>query len=148
MSLCVSLTPSKKPFLNCFFLFNNFFSFSQLFFSFFPEMSEQERFMREDICLVVDETDHIVGTANKLKAHEEGLLHRAFSVLLFDSSNGKMLIQKRSKTKFTFPLLWSNTCCSHPLDCVKERDEVDNIGLFICLLFFMFSFCLLFLKQV
>ena len=51
----------------------------------------------------------------------EGLLHRAFSVFLFDSSN-KLLLQQRSDAKITFPAYFTNTCCSHPLFLSEERE--------------------------
>ncbi len=50
-----------------------------------------------------------------MKNIEAGLLHRAFSVFLFDSNN-KLLLQQRAHEKITFPDMWTNTCCSHPLD--------------------------------
>lgn len=66
----------------------------------------------EDI-LLVDEQNNPVGTGEKMDVHRRGLLHRAFSVLIY---NGKreMLLQKRALSKYHCPGLWSNTCCSHP----------------------------------
>lgn len=64
--------------------------------------------------ILVDKEDNETGTMEKMEAHKKGLLHRAFSILLFDSS-GKMLIQKRSRAKYHSSGLWTNTCCSHPL---------------------------------
>ena len=52
--------------------------------------------------------------------------HRAFSVFLFDTNN-KLLLQKRSDKKVTFPNRWSNTCCSHPLSI--EMDKHNNVGI-------------------
>ena len=52
----------------------------------------------------------------------KGLLHRAFSVFLFDSETGKLLLQKRAPEKITFPNMWTNTCCSHPLAVRSEMD--------------------------
>jgi isopentenyl-diphosphate delta-isomerase len=52
-------------------------------------------------------------------------LHRAFSVFLFDESTGELLLQKRAATKITFPNVWTNTCCSHPLHGM-EPNEVDT----------------------
>jgi len=63
--------------------------------------------------ILVDEKDNEIGVEEKMKAHKEGKLHRAFSVLLFNKK-GELLIQKRAKTKYHTPGLWSNTCCSHP----------------------------------
>jgi isopentenyl-diphosphate delta-isomerase len=64
--------------------------------------------------ILVDEQDNAVGTMEKLDAHRRGLLHRAFSILLFNSK-GQVLLQKRSKNKYHSGGLWTNTCCSHPL---------------------------------
>ncbi len=63
---------------------------------------------------MVDRWDKEIGTMEKMEAHKKGILHRAFSVLLFDQS-GKMLLQKRSKNKYHSGGLWTNACCSHPL---------------------------------
>jgi isopentenyl-diphosphate delta-isomerase len=76
--------------------------------------------------ILVDEFDNDLGSMEKLRAHELGLLHRAFSVFLFDD-NGNMLLQKRAFGKYHSPGLWTNTCCSHPrpgeltLDAAKRR---------------------------
>ncbi|MEV6547320.1 isopentenyl-diphosphate Delta-isomerase [Streptomyces sp. NPDC051597] len=69
----------------------------------------------EEIMLeLVDESGTTIGTAEKLSAHRApGLLHRAFSVFLFDSS-GKLLLQRRALGKYHSPGVWSNTCCGHP----------------------------------
>lgn len=64
--------------------------------------------------ILVDREDNEIGTMEKLEAHRKGVLHRAFSVLLFDNS-GKLLLQKRSARKYHSSGLWTNTCCSHPL---------------------------------
>jgi isopentenyl-diphosphate delta-isomerase len=63
--------------------------------------------------ILVDANDNAIGTMEKMEAHEKGLLHRAFSVLIFNS-NGELLIQKRASTKYHSGGLWTNTCCSHP----------------------------------
>ena len=63
--------------------------------------------------ILVDERDNQIGTEEKLKAHKEAKLHRAFSVLVFNEK-GELLLQKRAKTKYHSPGLWTNTCCSHP----------------------------------
>ena len=63
---------------------------------------------------LVDHDDNPVGTMEKLEAHRKGLLHRAFSILLFNSK-GEMLLQKRALSKYHSGGLWTNTCCSHPL---------------------------------
>lgn len=64
--------------------------------------------------ILVDREDNAIGSMEKLEAHRKGLLHRAFSVLLFDDE-GKLLLQKRSGNKYHSSGLWTNTCCSHPL---------------------------------
>lgn len=69
--------------------------------------------------ILVDKEDKKIGEEEKLKAHLEGKLHRAFSILIFNS-RGELLIQKRAKTKLHSPGLWSNTCCSHP----KPNEEI------------------------
>ena len=66
----------------------------------------------EDVVLV-DENDRETGTMEKMEAHRKGLLHRAFSVFILDTS-GKLLLQKRAAGKYHSPGLWTNTCCSHP----------------------------------
>lgn len=56
----------------------------------------------------------------------QGLLHRAFSVFLFDPSTGKLLLQRRAAEKITFPNMWTNTCCSHPLAVESEKHGRDG----------------------
>ena len=63
--------------------------------------------------ILVDQNDNEVGTEEKIKAHKDGKLHRAFSVFIFNSKN-QLLIQKRNKDKYHSGGLWTNTCCSHP----------------------------------
>jgi len=84
---------------------------------------EQIRLM-DEVCIVTDENDMPVGTASKKVCHlmtniERGLLHRAFSVFLFDGQN-RLLLQQRAPEKITFPDMWTNTCCSHPLGIPGE----------------------------
>ena len=69
--------------------------------------------MKEQQVILVNEKDEPIGTAGKTEAHEKGLLHRAFSIFIFDSK-GKMLLQQRSPEKYHGAHLWTNTCCSHP----------------------------------
>lgn len=64
--------------------------------------------------ILVNESDTPQGIAGKLEAHRQALLHRAFSVLIFNS-RGEMLLQQRAAGKYHSPLLWTNACCSHPL---------------------------------
>ena len=63
--------------------------------------------------ILVDENDEPVGRMEKMEVHQKALLHRAFSVFIFNDK-GEMLLQKRAKKKYHSADLWSNTCCSHP----------------------------------
>ncbi|XP_043722824.1 isopentenyl-diphosphate Delta-isomerase I [Telopea speciosissima] len=93
----------------------------------------QRRLMFEDECILVDENDKVVGHDSKYNCHlmekieSENLLHRAFSVFLFNSKY-ELLLQQRSSTKVTFPLVWTNTCCSHPLYRESELIEENHLG--------------------
>jgi isopentenyl-diphosphate delta-isomerase len=58
---------------------------------------------------------------------KKGMLHRAFSVFLFNS-RGELMLQQRSDEKITFPSVWTNTCCSHPLHVADEMEEREHIG--------------------
>ncbi|OJK04654.1 hypothetical protein ASPACDRAFT_19806 [Aspergillus aculeatus ATCC 16872] len=90
---------------------------------------EQVRLM-DEVCIVLDEDDKPIGSASKKACHlmtniDRGLLHRAFSVFLFDS-NKRLLLQQRATEKITFPDMWTNTCCSHPLGIPGETgSELD-----------------------
>jgi isopentenyl-diphosphate Delta-isomerase len=64
--------------------------------------------------ILVDTEDREIGTMEKMEAHRKGILHRAFSIILFNSL-GEILLQKRSSNKYHSGGLWTNTCCSHPL---------------------------------
>lgn len=63
--------------------------------------------------ILVDEQDRELGASEKLRAHAEGALHRAFSVFVFDRA-GRLLLQRRAREKYHSGGLWSNTCCGHP----------------------------------
>lgn len=88
--------------------------------------------MAEEV-IIVDEQDRVIESdtrRTKKQTHlwseiEGGLLHRAFSVFLFDES-GSLLVQRRSSYKITFPLMWANTCCSHPLFGTAEMRGVEG----------------------
>jgi isopentenyl-diphosphate delta-isomerase len=69
----------------------------------------------KEYVILVDPTDQPVGRMEKMEAHEKGILHRAFSVFLFNEK-GETLLQQRASTKYHSPLLWTNTCCSHQRD--------------------------------
>lgn len=66
-----------------------------------------------DQVVLVNEQDEEIGLMPKLEAHQEGMLHRAFSVFIFNSK-GELLLQQRAMGKYHSEGLWSNTCCSHP----------------------------------
>lgn len=68
--------------------------------------------MQEQLILV-NERDEAVGVEEKITAHLKGVMHRAFSVFIFNSA-GQLLLQKRANTKYHSRGLWSNTCCGHP----------------------------------
>ncbi|THH03830.1 hypothetical protein EW145_g5974 [Phellinidium pouzarii] len=95
--------------------------------------AEQSRLMDER-CILVDEQDQPVGAADKKTCHlmeniNKGLLHRAFSVFVFRPSDARLLLQQRASEKITFPDMWTNTCCSHPLDDFEEEKEMkDQLG--------------------
>jgi len=67
----------------------------------------------EEFVVLVNPEDKVLGLMEKQQAHINGLLHRAFSVFLFNS-NGEMLLQKRASGKYHSPLKWTNAVCSHP----------------------------------
>ena len=86
--------------------------------------------MTEDIILV-DKEDNQIGTGEKMEVHRKGMLHRAFSVFVWNK-DGYLMVQQRAKTKYHTPGLWSNTCCSHhkPGETVeqaaKRRSEEER----------------------
>lgn len=89
--------------------------------------STQASMMAEAV-LQVDENDVVVGPISKADSHyQSGSLHRAFSVLLFNS-DGKLLLQQRAHDKITFPSVWANSCCSHPLASPEEMEQNDALG--------------------
>ncbi len=68
--------------------------------------------MEEERVILVNENDEQIGTMPKMEAHEKALLHRAFSVFIFNKAN-ELMLQQRAAHKYHSPLLWTNTCCSH-----------------------------------
>ena len=70
--------------------------------------------------VLVDENDNPIGLMEKIEAHEKALLHRAFSVFIFNKK-GELMLQQRAASKYHSPLLWTNTCCSH------QRDGETNL---------------------
>lgn len=66
----------------------------------------------EELVILVDKNDNQIGVMPKMEAHEKAVLHRAFSVFIFNR-NGDLMLQQRAAHKYHSPLLWTNTCCSH-----------------------------------
>jgi isopentenyl-diphosphate delta-isomerase len=97
-----------------------------------------------DSLILVDEADREVGHMSKLQCHEgRGVLHRAFSLLIFNDA-GELLLQQRAATKRLWPLYWSNSCCSHPrrsetMETAVQRRLQEELGL-RCALNFLFKF--------
>lgn len=81
--------------------------------------------MNMDQIILVDADDQEIGQMDKLEGHQKGALHRAFSVLIYNSK-GEMLIQQRAKTKYHSGGLWSNACCSHPKPGEAMEDAVQR----------------------
>ncbi len=71
--------------------------------------------------ILVNENDEVTGTAEKMEAHQKGLLHRAFSIFVFNSK-GEMLMQQRAEEKYHSGGLWTNACCSHPRPGEKTEE--------------------------
>ena len=67
----------------------------------------------KEAVILVNQNGKAIGRCGKPEAHRKGLLHRAFSVFIFNEQ-GELLLQKRSRKKYHFGGLWSNSCCSHP----------------------------------
>lgn len=76
--------------------------------------------MKEEKVILVNEKDEQIGVMPKLEAHEKALLHRAFSVFIFNGKN-ELMLQQRALNKYHSPGLWTNTCCSH------QREGESNI---------------------
>ena len=88
---------------------------------------------KEEMVVLVDEENNVLGYVGKLEAHKKALLHRAISVILFNSQ-GEMLIQQRALTKYHWAGIWSNTCCSHPRKAesflaAAERRLFEELGI-------------------
>src|SRR5215468_430433 len=76
-------------------------------------MAVNSYFYRMEQVILVNELDEEIGTMEKLSAHEQGVLHRAISVFIFNEK-GEMLLQQRASRKYHSGGLWTNACCSHP----------------------------------
>ncbi|XP_041102847.1 isopentenyl-diphosphate Delta-isomerase 1-like [Polyodon spathula] len=95
-------------------------------------LDEKQVQLLSEMCILIDENDGTIGADTKKNCHlnsniDEGLLHRAFSVFLFNNED-KLLLQQRSDAKITFPGCFTNTCCSHPLHTPLEMEEQDAAG--------------------
>ena len=89
---------------------------------------EAQATLMAEAVIAVAEDDTVIGPMSKLEAHRgAGHYHRAFSVLLFNTK-GEMLLQQRSSDKVTFPNVWANACCSHPLHSPEELELEDARG--------------------
>ena len=97
-----------------------------------------------DSLILVDEADREVGHLDKARCHDgQGVLHRAFSLLIFNEA-GELLLQQRAAGKRLWPLYWSNSCCSHPrraetMETAIHRRLYEELGL-RCPLQFLFKF--------
>jgi len=97
-----------------------------------------------ELLILVDETDREVGHLGKAACHQgSGVLHRAFSLLIFNG-RGELLLQQRASAKRLWPLYWSNSCCSHPrraetMETAIHRRLLEELGL-RCPLHFLFKF--------
>jgi isopentenyl-diphosphate Delta-isomerase len=100
--------------------------------------------VHREYLILVDEADQGVGHLSKELCHEgQGVLHRAFSLLIFNG-RGELLLQQRSASKRLWPLYWSNSCCSHPrgdetMEAAIQRRLYEELGL-RCPLHFLFKF--------
>ncbi len=81
--------------------------------------------MTKEFVILVDENDNDIGVMEKLQAHQEGKLHRAFSIFIFNDKN-EMLMQQRSLSKYHSAGLWANSCCSHPRPNETIKDAANR----------------------
>jgi len=81
--------------------------------------------MAVEYVILVTKDDKPIGTMEKMEAHEKAILHRAFSVFIFNSA-GQLLLQQRAAHKYHSPLLWTNTVCSHPRQGEKTIDAAHR----------------------
>ncbi|MBS4059116.1 MAG: isopentenyl-diphosphate Delta-isomerase [Bacteroidetes bacterium] len=89
--------------------------------------------MDKEFVILVDNSDNDLGVMEKMEAHEKAVLHRAFSIFIFNSKN-QMLLQQRALSKYHSPGLWTNTCCSHPrqeetLEQATSRRLMEEMGM-------------------
>ncbi len=97
-------------------------------------INNQQVSFDDEMLILVDNEDNVIGYADKLSCHQgDGILHRAFSIFIFNSDK-KLLLQKRSEQKQLWPLIWANSCCSHPrkgedLSIATRRRLKEELGL-------------------
>ncbi len=100
----------------------------------FCGLEEERDIKMNDELILVDSQDRVIGYGEKLEVHQKELLHRAFSIFIFDRTDQTMLIQKRAAGKYHSGGLWTNACCSHPRKgetmetCLSERVK-EELGL-------------------
>src|SRR5215212_3496296 len=83
--------------------------------------------------ILVNEQDEAVGVMDKMEAHKQAKLHRAFSIFVFNAV-GEMLLQQRAESKYHSGGLWSNACCSHPIpgeeiEDTTRRRLIEEMGI-------------------
>ncbi|XP_077007845.1 isopentenyl-diphosphate delta-isomerase 2-like isoform X1 [Tamandua tetradactyla] len=96
-------------------------------------LDKQQLQRLDEKLIIIDENDKVIGTDTRKNCHlneniEKGLLHRAFSVALFNTEN-KLLVQQRADTKLTFPGYFTDSCSSHPICNSEELEEKDAVGI-------------------
>ena len=99
-------------------------------------VKHQLKFDLMEKVILVDEQDKAIGAMDKMEAHRRGVLHRAFSILIFNSE-GETLLQKRSKNKYHSGGLWTNACCSHP----TPDEPIDEVNAWVFFIFKIFQNC-------
>lgn len=108
------------------------------------ELNNSRTMTDSDDLILVDQADRRLGQLSKQRCHEGlGILHRAFSLLIFNS-RGELLLQQRAASKRLWPLYWSNSVCSHPrsaesMDIATRRRLREELGI-TCDLKFLFKF--------
>lgn len=86
-------------------------------------METQEIDKRSQVILV-DKDDKMIGKAGKAEAHQSPMLHRAFSIFLYDEN--RLLLQQRAFHKYHAGGLWTNTCCSHPVENMNLVEDAKE----------------------
>lgn len=81
--------------------------------------------MQVEYVILVNNNDQPLGAMEKMEAHEKGVMHRAFSIFIFNRE-GKLMLQKRAEEKYHSPGLWTNTVCSHPRTGEKTKDAAHR----------------------